>query len=130
VVIVITKYWTSLFAQPELPHYVAIFSWGATYGSVALGVIYLLMSVGAIPGLADHSRRWLVYLAALVGIVITGAAVFGAVYQVQAPTIYAAYAGLGTFVVGLVLAFVAPGRASASSHFRELAAAEQGPQKL
>jgi amino acid transporter len=130
VVIVLTLAWTGLFAVPQTPHYFAIFSWGATYGSVALGVIYLLMSVGALRGLADHPQRWLVYLAAIVGIVITAAAIFGAVYQVPAPTIYAAYAGFGTLVLGLVLAFVAPGRGSASAHFRELAAADQGPQKL
>jgi amino acid transporter len=128
--IAITKWWTTLFALPETPHYVAMFSWGATYGGAALGVIYLLMSVGAIRGLADHPRRWAVYLAAIVGIVITAAAIFGSVYKVQAPTIYAGYAALGTLVVGLVLAYIAPGRASASTYFRELAEAEQGPVKL
>jgi amino acid transporter len=115
VVIVITNTWNSLFAVPNLPHYVAMFSWGATYGSVALGVIYLLLSIGAIRGLADHPRRWAVYLAAFVGIVITVAAIFGSVYKVQAPTIYAAYAGLGTLVVGLILAYLVPGRTQPSS---------------
>jgi len=114
VVIVITNTWNSLFAVPNLPHYVAIFSWGATYGSVALGVIYLLLSIGATRGLADHPRRWAVYLAAFVGIVITVAAIFGSVYKVQAPTIYAAYAGLGTLVVGLILAYLVPGRTQPS----------------
>ena len=92
-----------------------MFSWGSTYGSVALGVIYLLMSVGAIRGLADHPRRWAVYLAAFVGIVITAAAIFGSVYKVQAPTIYAAYAALGTLVLGLILAFVVPGRSGSGA---------------
>jgi amino acid transporter len=130
VVVVITKAWTGLFAQDGLPHYVAMFSWGATYGGFALGVIYLLMSVGAIRGLADHPKRWAVYLAAVVGIAVTAAAIFGSVYKVHAPTIYAAYAGIGTFVVGLVLAYLVPGRASASTQFRELTEAERGPVKL
>ena len=121
VVIVLTLAWDGLFAQEGLPHYVAIFTWGATYGGFALGVIYLLMSVGAVRGLADHPKRWAVYLAAAAGVAVTAAAVFGSVYQVQAPTIYAAYAGIGTFVVGLVLAFVVPGRVSASTRFREVA---------
>jgi amino acid transporter len=129
-VIIVTIAWTGLFAQEGLPHYVAMFSWGSTYGSFALGSIYLLMSVGAIRGLADHPTRWAVYLAALVGVVVTGAAIFGSVYKVQAPTIYAAYAGIGTLIVGLLLTFVFPGRASASTHFRELTPAEQGPVRL
>ncbi|MGE5156135.1 MAG: APC family permease [Betaproteobacteria bacterium] len=129
-VIAITKWWTSLFAQAGLPHYVAIFFWGATFGSVALGVIYFLMSVGALRGLADHPHRWLVYLAALVGIVITAAAVFGAVYKVTAPTIYAAWGALGVFVVGLILALINPGRQNASVYFKELAEPEQGLVKL
>jgi hypothetical protein len=108
-----------------MPHYVAMFSWGATFGGFALGVIYLLMSVGAVRGLADHPRRWAVYLAAAAGVAVTAAAVFGSVYQVRAPTIYAAYAGIATFLLGLVLAFVVPGRVSASTQFRERTGAEQ-----
>jgi amino acid transporter len=130
VVVVLTKTWTGLFAQTGLPHYVAMFSWGATYGGFALGVIYLLMAVGAIRGLADHPKRWAVYLSAVVGIAVTAAAIFGSVYKVHAPTIWAAYAGIGTFVVGLLLAYLVPGRVSASTRFRELATPEQGPVKL
>jgi amino acid transporter len=130
VVMVLTKAWTGLFAQQGLPHYVAMFSWGATFGGFALGVIYLLMSVGALRGLADHPRRWAVYLASVVGILITAAAIFGSVYKVPAPTIYAVYAALGTLVVGLVLAFVAPRRVNASTRFEELTEAERGPVKL
>jgi amino acid transporter len=130
VVVVLTIGWTGLFAQEGLPHYVAMFSWGATYGSIALGTIYLLMSVGAVRGLVGHPRRWAVLLAASVGIVVTSAAIFGSVYKVQAPTIYAAYAAIGTLVLGAVLAFVFPGRATASTEFDELKASERGPVKL
>jgi amino acid transporter len=130
VVIVLTLSWTGLFALPDLPHYFALFSWGATYGGFALIVIYLLMSVGALRGLRDHPRIWAVYLASIVGIAITGAAIFGSVYKVSAPTIYAVYAAIGTLVVGVILAFVVPGRASAAEHFRELTEAERGPVKL
>jgi amino acid transporter len=126
-VIVLTLAWDGLFAQEGLPHYVAIFTWGATFGGFALGVIYLLMSIGAVRGLADHPKRWAVYLAAAAGVAVTAAAIFGSVYQVAAPTIYAVYAAIATLIVGLVLAFVSPPTATAGTRFRELTEAEQGP---
>ena len=105
VVLVLTAVWTGLLAQPEMPHYVAMFSWGSTFGGFSLAVIYLLMSAGALRGLRDHPRRWAVYLAGTVGIVVTGAAIFGAVYKVGAPIIYAPYAAAVVFALGLAAAF-------------------------
>ena len=61
---------------------------------------------------------------------MTGAAVFGAVYQVPAPTIYAAYGVAIVFVIGVVLALVAKGPQTAHTSYDELPAAEQGPVKL
>jgi amino acid transporter len=130
VAIAVTVWWDDLVAQPPLPHYVAVFSWLSTFGSFSLGVIYLLMSVGAIRGLADHPRRWAVWLAATVGIVVTASAIFGSVYKVAAPIIYAPYVAIAVFVVGLVLAFVHPGRAPAHTEFTGLAESEQGPVRL
>ena len=109
VLIVLTETWNGLLAQTGLPHYVAMFSWGSTFGGFALAIIYLLMSVGALRGLRDHSRLWVVYLAAVVGIVVTGAAIFGSFYHVTAPVIYAPYAALVLLVVGLLLAYARPG---------------------
>ena len=128
--IILTQLWTGLFAQKGLPHYVAMFSWGSTFGGFALGVIYLLMCVGAIRGLSDHPRPWLVYLAATVGILVSGAALFGSVYKVAAPIIYAPYACVGIFAIGLVLTLVFRGHASVVTTFDELVPAEQGPLKL
>ena len=130
IVIILTKAWTGLFAIPNLPHYVAMFSWGSTFGGLALVVIYLLMSIGALRGLRDHPRQWAVWLSVAVGVLVTGGAVFGAVYKVTAPTIYAPWAVLGILLVGLVMSYVFPGRQSAATQFRELAEAEQGPIKL
>ena len=130
VVIVLTEAWTGLFALPQTPHYLAMFSWGSTFGGFALSAIYLLMCVGAVRGLADHPKQWAVYLACTLGILVSLAALFGAVYKVKAPIIYAPYAGIGVFVVGLLLTVVFPGRAGAVTTFDELAPAEQGPVKI
>ena len=130
VVVILTEGWSGLFAQKGLPHYVAVFSWGSTFGGFALAMIYLLMCVGAVRGLSDHPKQWMVYLAAAIGILVSGAALFGSVYKVKAPIIWAPYACAGVFIVGFVLTVVFPGRASVVTTFDELTPTEQGPVKI
>jgi amino acid transporter len=130
VAIVLTETWHGLFALPQTPHYLAMFSWGSTFGGFGLSLIYLLMCVGAIRGLADHPKLWAVYLAATLGILVSLAALFGSVYKVKAPIIYAPYACAGVFVVGLLLTLVFPGRARPVTTFAELTPTEQGPIKI
>jgi amino acid transporter len=127
--ILATQFWTGLFAEQGLPHYVSMFFWFSTLGSFALTLIYLLMSIGALRGLADHPKRWAVILASAVGIVVTVGALWGSVDQVTAPLIWTAYTGVGLLVLGFLLTLVFPGRAEQVSHFDELTAAERGPQK-
>lgn len=103
VIVLVTEYWTSLFAVPDTPHYAAMFAVIAGFGSFSMASIYFLLSVGALRGLADHPQRWKVVLAATVGIVVTGAALFGAIYQVPAPVIYAPIASIVVFVFALVV---------------------------
>jgi amino acid transporter len=122
VVIAVTQWWTGLFAIPQTPHYVAVFSWGAAFGGFALAVIYLLMSVGALRGLRDHERPWAVWLAAIVGIVVTAGAIYGSIYKVTAPTIYAPYAALGVFVVGIIVGFARVGKDSTPTSVAKAAA--------
>jgi amino acid transporter len=128
--IVLTHAWSGLFAQPGLPHYVAIFSWGSTFGSFALATIYLLLSIGAVRGLRAHADSWKVWLAGTVGIVVTAAAIFGSVYKVAAPIIWAPWAAIGVLVVGLALTFVLRGKVSVPTDFSALPDAEAGPVKL
>jgi amino acid transporter len=128
--IVVTRQFPQLFAIPGYPHYFAMFNFGSAFGALALAVIYLLLCVGALRGLRDHSTYAGVVIAAVVGIIVTGAAIFGAIYQVPAPTIYAAY-GVGiVFVIGVVLALIAKGPQTAHTSFDDLAPSESGPVKL
>jgi amino acid transporter len=110
----LTAFWTGLFALPATPHYSAMFSWGSTFGSFALVLIYLLLAVGAIRGLRDHPRRWAVILAVTVSLLVAGGAVFGSIYKVGRPTVLAPYAAIGWFIVGLVVAMLVHGRPQAS----------------
>ena len=117
-------------APLELPHYVSVFSWMAALGGFALATIYFVMSVGAIRGLRDHQQQWKVYLAVLVSLLVTGAAIFGAIYKVPTPTIYVVYTTVAVLVVSLVLTFVSPGVEPSGHEWDDLAEADQGPQKL
>lgn len=130
IVIVLTRQAIGLFRQPGVPHYFAMFSWGSSFGGLALAVIYLLLCLGAITGLRTHPSRAKVWTAVVVGVLVTVAAIFGAVYQVPAPTIWAAWAVAAVFVVGLVLGFVVPGEQTAHTAYDELLEGERGPVKL
>ncbi len=103
ITIVVTIWWTDLFAMPGLPHYVAMFSVIAAFGSFSMACIYFLLSLGALRGLADHPKRWAVVLASVVGMVVTAAAIFGAVYKVGTPVIYAPIASAAILVIALLV---------------------------
>jgi amino acid transporter len=116
----LTAFWTGLFALPGTPHYSAMFSWGSTFGSFALALIYLLLAVGAVRGLRDHPRRWAVMLAVVVSLLVTGGAIFGSIYKVSRPTVLAPYAAIAWFVVGLAVAMLVRGRPQASQAVADL----------
>ncbi len=130
VLVVVTLYVPSFVEQEGLPHYVSVFYWFSTLGSVSLATIYLVMSIGAFRGLADHPSRAKVYVAAAVGTLVTAAALFGAVYKVPAPMIYAAYTALAVLVLGFVLTMVFPGDEHTGDPWEPLSEADHGPQKL
>ena len=112
--------WTSLFALPGLPHYFALFAWGSTFGGFALVVVYLLMCVGSLRSFAAAPGRGALVVAALIGIVITAGAIFASFYKVQKPTIWAPWAAVGLFVVGLLITLVLPGRQAARRELADL----------
>jgi len=107
-----------------------MFNWGSAFGGLALTVIYLLLCAGAVRGLRDHPAQWKVWLAVVVGVLVTAAAVFGAIYKVPTPTIWAAWAVVAALAVGLIMAYAVPGVQTAHTAYRELPESEQGPVKL
>lgn len=123
-------HWTTLFALPQLPEYVSMFSWGSTFGGFALVCIYLLLGVGAFIGLRDHKKYWAVIIAGLVTIATTGAAIFGSIYKVPAPSKYAWMAAFAIFILGFLMTWVFKGRTPASTTFEGLRDDEQGPMKI
>jgi amino acid transporter len=120
--VILEQFATSLFALPATPHYFSLFAWGSTFGGFALVVVYLLVAVGSIRSFARAPGRALIFLAALVGIAITGGAIYGSFYKVTSPTILAPWYAIIWLAIGLIVAFVSKGRKQASMHLPDLAA--------
>ena len=126
IVLLMNQYWTGLFALPKTPHYFAMFAWGSTFGGFALIVVYLLMSVGALRGFAQTSGLNWIRVSAVIGILVTGGAIFGSFYKVTNPTILAPWFALVLFGVGLASTGLWPGRKAASFQLADLSAGAAG----
>ncbi len=115
-----SEWWDGLFALEGLPHYFSLFVWCSTFGGFALLVVYFLMSLGALAGIATDPEKVKLVIAAILGLLISGAAIFGSFYKVPSPTILAPEYALVLFVVGIVVALLVKGRAPASSVLADL----------
>jgi amino acid transporter len=120
--VLVNQFWTGLFALPQTPHYFALFAWGSTFGGFALVVVYLLMSVGSLRSYASSERRVSVIISAVIGILITGGAIYGSFYKVTSPTIWAPWFALGLFAIGLASTWVMRSRKAASTQLADLSA--------
>ncbi|HEY5120323.1 MAG TPA: APC family permease, partial [Acidimicrobiales bacterium] len=130
VVVTVMTLASHAFSITGYPEYFSMFSWMSTYGGFAIAVIYLLIAVGALRGLRDHPSKAKLYVASAVGFVVTAAAIFGAVYKVTAPTVYAPYTAAIVMIIGLLAASVMPKAPEGIADFSALSESEQGPQKL
>jgi amino acid transporter len=122
VTLLLDLFWTGLFALPKTPHYFALFAWGSTFGGFALVVVYLLMSAGSLRTFAVSERRLSVMVSAVIGILITGGAIFGSFYKVTSPTILAPWFALGLLVLGFASTWVLRARRSAATQLTDLSA--------
>ena len=120
ILIVVAEFNDTLLALPGLPHYFSIFVWCATFGGFALLVVYFLMSIGAFRGVGDDKATAGLIIAALVGIAITAAAIFGSFYKVTSPTLLAPWSAVIWFAIGLVYMALVKGREPASDALADL----------
>jgi amino acid transporter len=109
-----------------LPHYFSMFIWGATFGGFALLVVYLVMSLGAIKGLADHPNKIGLTIAVILGVAITGAGIFGSFYKVTSPILIAPWAAVAWGALGFVYMIAVKGREPASQVLPDLHAETSG----
>jgi amino acid transporter len=122
ILIIVAEGNDTLLALPELPHYFSIFVWCATFGGFALLVVYFLMSLGAIRGLATDENRVKLWVSVILGVAITGAAIFGSFYKVTSPTLLAPWSAVIWFVLGLLYMLAVKGREPASDALSDLRA--------
>jgi amino acid transporter len=86
-------------------------------------VVYLMMAIGSLRSFARAPGRVWIVISAVLGIVITAAAIFGSFYKVTSPTILAPWFALGVLVLGFASTFVTRSRQSASSQLADLTSA-------
>lgn len=120
ILIVVAEGNDTLLALPGFPHYFSVFAWCATFGPFALVVVYLLLSVGGLFGLRDDEAFVSVVLAAIVGILVSAAAIFGSFYKVPSPTLLAPWAAVIWGVLGLLYMLAVRGREPASEALADL----------
>jgi amino acid transporter len=110
----------TIFALPDVPHYFSIFAWGAAFGAFALVVVYLVLCVSGLVGLAKDPGYVGVVVAAFIGMAVCVGAIYGSFYKVPSPlwlaSLYAVIWGL----IGLVYMLLVRGRAPASEALAEL----------
>jgi len=110
----------SFLGLPGLPHYFSIFIWCSTFGGFALLVVYLLMSIGSLRGLSGADGFGGIAIAAILGILITGAAIWGSFYKVTSPTLIAPWAAVAWFGLGVVYMAFVRGREPAAEALGDL----------
>jgi len=114
-ILIVSQAFPKGVSVPGLPDYFSWYAWLSAFGVFCLAAIYLAMCVGAPRGLRGHASPGKVWVSAVVGVVITGGALFGSVYKVPAPTIWAAWAAIGWAALSVVAGFVIKSRKTVAS---------------
>jgi amino acid transporter len=117
--LLVDQFWPGLLAQPQTPHYLALFAWAAAFGGFAVVVTYLLLCLGSLRSFAAARHRVALAVAAVVGIVITAGAVYASFFRVTKPTIYAPWVGLALLAIGFASTFVLRARQPASTRLAD-----------
>ncbi len=101
-----------IIALNGLPEYFPFFLWLAQYGSLSLAVLYAAVSLAGLFGLWGKVNPAALVVAVVVGLAITGLAIFSAVCKVPAPlnTVTAWWGGWAILGALITIGLVATGR--------------------
>ena len=126
VMIGIAQFADTVFAEASpSPHFFDMFLWLSTFGGFALMIVYGLLALGSFWGLRQGANYVGVVIAAVIGVAISVAAVFGGIYKQPAPfNLVWRYVAVWA-VLGLVVAVTMRGRPPASSVLDELRSDEE-----
>ncbi len=113
------------------PEFFVFFLWMAQYGSLSLAVLYAVVSIAGLFGLWNDANRSALIVAVVVALVVTGLAIFSAIYKVPEPFNTAIYWFLGWAVVGVIILvyLVATGRFRQSAQAAGALDAHHAPEE-
>jgi amino acid transporter len=101
-----------------LDGYFPMFAWLSTFGGFSLTAVYFLMCAGALRGLKDLGAK--ATIASLVGMAVSGGAVFGGVYKQTHPFDKVWITAVVWAILGAVVLSVFRGRARATEVLSDL----------
>jgi len=127
IMVAIAQFADTVFADASpSPHFFDMFLWLSTFGGFALMVVYGLLAFGSFWGLRQGANYAGVVIAAVIGLAISVAAVYGGIYKQPNPFNLVWRYVVAWAILGLIVAFVMKGRPAASSVLGELRSDEAG----
>ncbi len=118
--VLLTQIGNGIFGLPQQSDFFSMFAWLSTFGGFSLMVVYGVMSLGSFRGLADHPNKAGVWIAGVIGLVLSLGAIFGAIYKVPSPTNLVWVYALVWLMLGIVMTFAVRGRVPASQKLEDL----------
>ena len=114
------------------PEYLPFFFWLAQYGSLSLAVLYAAVSLAGLIGLWGKANPASLVLAVVVGLAITGLAIFSAVYKVPSPlnTVTLWWSLWALIGVVLTIGLIVTGRFRRSAHAAGVTGPAPPPEEM
>lgn len=85
VFVLLVRFDNGVFPLNGAPQYFPFFAWLAGLGGLGLVVVYATISLGAIPGLWNHTNRAALTVAIIIGLAVAALGIFGSIYKVASP---------------------------------------------
>jgi amino acid transporter len=92
------------------PQWEPMFAWMAGFAGTGLALMYLTVSAAGIRGLWNEVNRVKLLIAGSAGILVSGGAVFGAVYKASSPLNTVPWVLAGWIAIGVVWSLIVTGR--------------------
>jgi amino acid transporter len=92
------------------PQWAPMFGWMAGFAGTGLALMYLAVSAAGVRGLWNEVNRFKLLVAAAAGILVSGGAVFGAIYKAGSPLNTVPWVLAGWITIGVVWSLVVTAR--------------------